>query len=768
MSQDYTPHLLQAQALLQDLIAHINAFDIERLLYHAPITDRIKFKESPWGQEEVMGMRKWIEGIHHHARILESLTLSGIPPKEDPLPTVQGLITYWKIIVTSKPPIVGVRMTMGGEKRIQAGNKLTNGQRSGASTPLGARKGGSNGASSVKGKEKEVWVDVVADGGKEWIRIYSKKISHLLAEFREADSYINSDYDSETDEENLSEEAGQSGPTRKVNSGTNGEASDTPSNSLLEMARDLSRAASMVDRIPGAEQPKLNIRLTRIPERAQDLYNENDDRHFPSSGSHEGSEWPDSRIPDTFDRVRSMGVNLLFGDLSDISLSSPLLKGYPVPAEAVPSLKINLDITTLMGLCSDVLHYPLPANRQEAARRSLRPADQLLVSASGQVGSRGRDGTGRGKGKGKKEDKKELEEEDEELRGQSQNSRELFRCILEEMERPFIEEFDKVLRTAWNDQKRRTKDEDHQREARALNDIIKDNATDVQDRLSELATDESNMPRVEFWTTRQAAQYTYEALSSGPAHGYGAEQRRMRRMLGLEKGDFFEGSRYEGKAGIFGGFKLRIFDTNRFEPGALVIEETRAPSLGLPGGEESDSNGVTAAKTGFHRTLASITQLFLDQYYASIPPSLSEQTSSSSSAPTATTIILPNFLQPKKIPTPPIAKITLPFPVVSLHSLQRGAEEGMTTVMMGTATLKEVWGQTRWRVRGWERGWYDLDWKEVDGHNSKDEQEEWKTESRPQRRERGPTAVMIFPYRVFGEGKRVRFEKGDYSYPAPQ
>ncbi|WVF73060.1 hypothetical protein IAT40_007878 [Kwoniella sp. CBS 6097] len=763
MSQDFTPQLFKAQALLHDLIANIEAFDIERLLYHAPVIDRIKFEESSWGQEEVMGLRKWVEGIHHHRRILESMTNSGIPPKEDPLPTVQGLITYWKIIVTSRPPIVGVRMAMGGEKRIQIGNKMSNGQRSAASTPIGAKNGRLQNAGLGKGKEKEkeVWVDVVADGGREWIRIYSKKISHLLAEFREADSYINSDYDSDSDPDFEEDDlAVQKGPR------PDGFSNDGPSNSLTDMARDLSRAASMVDRIPGAEAPKLTVRLSRIPETPQHLYTDNNDQSPSSPSNIQDAGWPDLRIPETFDRVRAMGINLLFGDLSDIPLSSPVLKGHPVPAQSIPSLKINLDITTLMGLCSDVLHYPLPANRQEAARRSLRPSDQLLVSVSGQVGSRGRDGTGRGKGKGKKEDEKEMEEEDEELKGQSQNSRELFRCILEEMERPFIEEFAKVLITAWEDQKARDKS-DHLPYHCNLHESAENGASGLQERISKLDLDrgadldnEGGTPQVEFWTTRQAAQYTYEALSSGPAHGFGAEQRRMRRMLGLEAGDFFEGSRYEGKAGVFEGFKLKIFDTNMFEPGS-VIENKPDRSREGPTGESTENEdearnekGNAVCKTGFHRTLADITQLFLNQYYASISP-----------APTSASATLPNFLQPKKIPTPPIAKISLPFPVVSLHSLHRGALEGMTTIMMGTATLKEVWGQTRWRVRGWERGWYDLDWEDDETHQHKHEE---KVSQRQQKWENGPTAVMIFPYRVFGEGKRVRFEKGDYSYPTTQ
>lgn len=61
---------------------------------------------------------------------------SGQTPKEDPLPNIQGFITFWKQVLLARTPIAAIRTQMKG-----------------------------------KGKE-EAFVDVVARGGEEWIRIY--------------------------------------------------------------------------------------------------------------------------------------------------------------------------------------------------------------------------------------------------------------------------------------------------------------------------------------------------------------------------------------------------------------------------------------------------------------------------------------------------------------------------------------------------------------------------------------------------------------------
>ena len=59
-----------------------------------------------------------------------------MPPKDDPLPNVLGLVTVWKQVLLARPPLAGIRTSIKG-----------------------------------KGKE-EAFVDVIARGGEEWIRIY--------------------------------------------------------------------------------------------------------------------------------------------------------------------------------------------------------------------------------------------------------------------------------------------------------------------------------------------------------------------------------------------------------------------------------------------------------------------------------------------------------------------------------------------------------------------------------------------------------------------
>lgn len=107
-----------------------------------------------------MGLKKFIEGIEHHEQHIQSMIDSNIPPQEDPLPSVQGLETFWKVVISCKPPVVGVRMPMGRDK---------GGSWSGAESK--GRKVPGNGGHKAR-KAKEIWVDVLADGGKEWIRIY--------------------------------------------------------------------------------------------------------------------------------------------------------------------------------------------------------------------------------------------------------------------------------------------------------------------------------------------------------------------------------------------------------------------------------------------------------------------------------------------------------------------------------------------------------------------------------------------------------------------
>jgi hypothetical protein len=75
---------------------------------------------------------------------------SGVSPRDDPRSNANALTTFWKVVLASRAPIAGLRMTM----RIDGNGKET-----------GRRKSANEAA-------MEGFVDVVAKGGEEWIRIY--------------------------------------------------------------------------------------------------------------------------------------------------------------------------------------------------------------------------------------------------------------------------------------------------------------------------------------------------------------------------------------------------------------------------------------------------------------------------------------------------------------------------------------------------------------------------------------------------------------------
>lgn len=443
-------------------------------------------------------------------------------------------------------------------------------------------------------------------------------MSNLLSEFREQDSMINSDWDDSEDD--------QPGPSTRPTS-----PKRELRNTLLDMVDELLRFAQLTDRPPGSSPPSITLRITRIDPECN----------------------IDPRVQDTFELIRKKGVKLEFGELAETPLEQlPVV----LPKHMLkPSRRICLDPTALMALCSDLLHYPLPATRADALRRFFRPREALEDNAGG----RNPYGPGR----------EGQDEEQEEWSGQSQNSRELVKNLLEEMDIALVEE-------------------------------IRDTLTSSLSHGSEL----------EWWTTREAVVYLTEALGSEEVVGEGMEQRRMRRLIGLEQGDFFEGSRYAGKAGILSALRLRIFDEEPLEP--------------------------TVPPTSFHRALGAVAQSCIDDYtaYTRHPDKI-------------TLDALPNFLKPQRIPVPKMAQLSSPFPIVSLQTLARGAKEGMTTLMMGNVILRDLFGQPRWKVHGWTQASYE---QERERLASGEEIE---------------AAVWMLPYRSLGEGKRVKFDAGDYSYP---
>lgn len=541
-----------------------------------------------------------------------------------------------------------------------------------------------------------------------WGLTGSKKTSQLLAEFREQDSYLNSDFDSDSDFEDEDHPQASSSTHNGNSDGSGKTTRPLLTNSLLNVVDSLLSVAATCARPPGAPPPRLTIRLSRIEE--------------SPPGGHE-----DDRIDRTLQLIRDKGVNVVFGDLSEQSLAPPSPRHLRRTVR--PARRINLDPTAMIGLCSDLLHHPLPLNEHEARARFFRPEEHLISSRNGAQGRRIR-----------------REDEGSSDAGQSQNSRELVKGLLEEMERPLIQ--------------------------------------DLIDRLGPLSQDGE---AVEFWATEEAVLHVKEALGSEELVGEGMEQRRMRRMIGLEEGDFFEGSRYEGREGCLRGLRVRIFDED-----GRYLNKDRLHSNGDKDEVDrnaSDSNTRQRGTTSFHRSLANLCNTFLSEYYAHMQDPTSPQAAN-----------LPSFLHPRRLPTPKVAQLTRPFTIVSLHSFAKGAEEGMTTLTMGNVVWRDLWSQGRWRVRGWVQGNYEGDdvggtgemqggirsvesgergqsaGRGEEGRELNEEQTATKRGQQNQEEELKAAAeaewvnavVWLMPYRSLGEGKRVKFEKGDYSYPSKE
>ena len=554
-------------------------------------------------------------------------------------------MTIWKIVLNAEAPITGVRTVLKSRKRPKTKQRH-----------------------QLQGN---AFVDVVARGGEEWIRVYrcvcahvrrgraerdwidkgsraradaSKKVSSLLAELRKQDSMINSDWSDSEDEPSDTQAAGASetrskaGPSRSV------------CQCLIDLVDSLLALAEVSDRPPGALAPKLTLHLTRISLDDQDL---------------------DERIPRTFELIRAKGVRVVFGDLSNIPLQS--LPRPVQPTSLRPSRRICLDPTALMALCSDILHHPLPTSRQEAMKRFFRPKEALGDDPSG----RRANGPGRGGERhgATQSDYVADDSEGDEWRGQSQNSRELVKDLLEEMKAPLVEE---------------------------VRDLLESTLQEGE--------------QVEWWTSKEAAVYLSEALVGDVLVGEGMEQRRMRRMMGQEPGDFWEGSRYAGQEGVLRDFRVRILDDGD--------------------GARGSGTNPTNPPTGFHRSLAHVARSCLSDYNAHLALPTAKYRSR-----------LPNFLKPQRIPVPNVAQLSLPFPIVSLRTLARGAEEGMTTLMFGNVVLRDLFGQTRWKPHGWCQGSYELERAAMESG------------------EAVIAAVWMLPYRSLGEGKRIKFASGDYSYP---
>lgn len=151
----------------------------------------------------------------------------------------------------------------------------------------------------------------------------SIKESRLVVEFREQDSYLNSDYESDDDDA----------------------APPVLTNSLLSQARALVNAAKTAPRLAGLPPPRIRYVLSRLERNPE--------------GGH-----ADPRIPQTLDTLESLGIQLEFP-----STWGPICPAPPIRPEPLPVADIVVDLSVLIALCCDSTHQALPANDDELETR---------------------------------------------------------------------------------------------------------------------------------------------------------------------------------------------------------------------------------------------------------------------------------------------------------------------------------------------------------------------------------------------------------------
>ncbi|KAJ8083187.1 hypothetical protein PM082_009056 [Marasmius tenuissimus] len=209
-------------------------------------------------------------------------------------------------------------------------------------------------ANANQPKQPEAKVDVVADHRRRWIRVNTIKNSRILAEFREIDSYLT---ESEGDSSDPEDEDYR--PTL---------AQKEFDNSVLRMGRSLVAAAKANPlRLPTSRNsidtvteivPKVTLRLTRLdPE----------------------GEPNDSRIAQTIQGLKDMGIQVELGERQPFEVPEVEPSSQPSPADLLfePTSRINLDLSALIALVSDLTHANLPTSIEEANKRFVPPQKYL-------------------------------------------------------------------------------------------------------------------------------------------------------------------------------------------------------------------------------------------------------------------------------------------------------------------------------------------------------------------------------------------------------
>ena len=284
-----------------------------------------------------------------------------------------------------------------------------------------------------------------------------------MVEFREMDSYVTSSSSGESDSDQ----------------GSNNGAFD---NSVLRMARELLAAAAANPLPVSGHVPRITIRLTRLA---------------PTFVDCSGVE-ADPRIAHTIERLQEMGIDVQLGEQPVFQPQQQ----HRLP-QLDPTFNINLDLSALIALVSDITHAPLPLTFDEAqARFRHRKVSGIKEIKSGSARANGNDVTA----------EIEVDDHTNELLQNDENeqTRALSRQVIQEMYGGLLEDM-------------------HSR----LSALYEDSPNSVQVDISGVGTNapapgSSHSGSAMFWTTEEARQRCLEIVAKigGPR-----EQRRARALL---------------------------------------------------------------------------------------------------------------------------------------------------------------------------------------------------------------------------------------------
>ena len=140
-------------------------------------------------------------------------------------------------------------------------------------------------------------------------------------------------------------------------------------NSVIRMGRSLISAANLASTLiptssfdettatttPISSRIRVTVRLTRLDP-------------SPSDPSHY-----DPRIPQTIKALERMGIQVKLGE----SVPHPSPPPPSPPRVFLPTIKVNLDLSLLVALISDITHVPLPGSHKDAEERFVPPASYV-------------------------------------------------------------------------------------------------------------------------------------------------------------------------------------------------------------------------------------------------------------------------------------------------------------------------------------------------------------------------------------------------------